>query len=198
MFDTFYSKLLIVLKKKTVSKLQTAELWFSLSQNQTHQNQIAASMWGYSAVSVEISVRTTWGWVKKQKLESIFIIKPFTSSINHQPEANSSPPFTFSSWFLLSKLQPLHLITTWPTLLSQNCQTLTARSLCCHSAIITGQRSRQFPNHRQLWNTSVEDSCPQLHQSQFLTRSIWKQSASCSKPQISYYFAFCCFIRERR
>lgn len=147
-------------------------------ESKTHQNQITASMWGYSAVCVEISVRTTWVWVKKPKLESIFTINPFTSSINHQPEANSSPPFTFSSRFLLSKLQPLHLIPTWPPLPSQNCQTLTSFSHHHWSA----QQTVSKPP--PALDTSVEDSCPQLHQSPFLTRSIWK--AFCSKAQISF------------
>lgn len=133
---------------------------------------------------------------QKNKIESMFFIKPFISSINHQPEANSSPPFTFSSRFLLSKLQPLHLITTWPTLPSQNCQTLTARSLCCHSAIITGQRSRQFPNHRQLWNTSAEVSTTtsiSTPDSQYLeTVSFLEQTPN------FFYSAFCCLIMERR
>lgn len=136
------------------------------------------------------------GWVKKPKAESIFLIKPFTSSINHQPEANRSPPFTFSSRFLLSELQPLHLIT-WPTLPSQICQTLTARPLCCRSAIITGQCSRRFPNRRQLWNTSVEGSYPQssisVPHSQYLETVRFLQQT----PHF-FLFTFCCFIRARR
>lgn len=100
-------------------------------------------------------VSTLQGWVKNKR----FIIKLFIIHIN-QLESY----FHIFQWIPhFSKLHSLHSITTWHTFLLQNCQTVNALSLGCHSAMITVQSSRDVTNHRQHFNTSLEDSCPELN-----------------------------------
>lgn len=110
MLASFYSKLLIVLKKKVHFKLLNYDsVWVTTRLVRIHLPPACEDIL-LCRLRFQSEPR---GWVKKPKLESEFIIKPVISSVNHQPEANSSPPFTSSSRFLSSKLEPLHLITTW-------------------------------------------------------------------------------------
>lgn len=58
-----------------------------------------------------------------------------------------------------SKLHSLHPVT----LFFHKTAKLTALSLGCHSAMITVECSRDVTNHRRHFNTSLEDSCPELN-----------------------------------